>query len=802
MTPLETFIAALGSRGLTVRGSAERGYMAQCPAHDDRTASLSISEGDDGRALIYCHAGCSTESILWPLGLEQRDLFQRDDDRHPTHRRSTATTKRAAPSSQQVAGWHDRLLELPGGLDRLRELRGWTREVICAHRIGWDGERVTLPVTDAAGRLAGVLRYQPNPERRSGASKMLAQKGTPRDLYPPPELTPGDPLFLVEGEPDAVTVQSMGLAAVAVPGANGWKDGMAPRFAGRHLVVCCDVDGPGRELAKRVAGDLLEHATSVRVLDLDPDRDDGYDVGDLVRDAARVGADGLAAARATLERMADTAVPLEPPPPPDLAALLADVLAFLRRYVVLPGKHEATALALFVLHTWTIEAAHATPYLLVTSPEKGSGKTRLLELLRRVVREAWHTNSTSEAALFRKIERDQPTLLLDEVDAVFASSSERTEPLRAVLNSGNRRGVTVTRCVGKEHELAEFSVFCAKVLAGIDRDRRLPETIRDRAITVRMRRRHDAEPVERLRDRTADKEAEPIRDHARRWAIRATADLSDAEPDLPDELGDRAADAWEPLFAIADMAGGDWPTLARTAAVQLSGNEPDETSIGTLLLAAVRAMLDGRDRITSRELAEKLNEDDELPFGGWRDGKGIDARGLARHLKPYGIKPDSIKLDGGTLKGYRRDDFRDAWTRYLPPSDTPTPPYPSEAEPPEPPEPAAPSSATVPLQVPDSTAEIPSVYRQVPEVPDVPHVTELPALAAGDGSGYDLDRSGIRRRGEDREADARNETAPLDAQEATDAEERLLERLSLRGWVQPASVSHDEHDAERNGGGR
>src|SRR5207253_2536029 len=118
-----------------------------------------------------------------------------------------------------------------------------------------------------------------------------------------------------------------------------------------------------------------------------------------------------------------------------------------------------------------------------------------------LVREPWHTNSTSEAAMFRKIAKDAPTLLLDEIDAVFGSSSERTEPLRAILNSGNRRGVTVTRCVGKDHEVADFSVFCPKVLAGIDKGRRVPETIRDRSISIAMRRRHSGENVARFRER-------------------------------------------------------------------------------------------------------------------------------------------------------------------------------------------------------------------------------------------------------------------------------------------------------------
>jgi hypothetical protein len=91
--------------------------------------------------------------------------------------------------------------------------------------------------------------------------------------------------------------------------------------------------------------------------------------------------------------------------------------------VVLPGSTEAATLALFVLHTWTVEAADTTPYIVLTSPERRSGKTRLLEVLELIVRKPWHCASTSEAALFRKVHVDEPTLLLDEVDAIFGSHS-------------------------------------------------------------------------------------------------------------------------------------------------------------------------------------------------------------------------------------------------------------------------------------------------------------------------------------------------------------------------------------------
>jgi hypothetical protein len=355
----------------------------------------------------------------------------------------------------------------------------------------------------------------------------------------------------------------------------------------------------------------------------------------------------------------------------DTAELLDRVVEILCRFVVLPSTAAVKTLALYVLHTWTIAAANATLYIVFVSAEKQSGKTRGLEVLALVVREPWHTLSATEAALFRKIEQDEPCLLLDEIDAIFGSNSERTEPLRAVLNAGNRRGAKATRVVGQGTKMAvrDFSVFSPKVLAGIDTGR-LPETVQDRAVVLRMKRRHAGERVERLRFRFVEPEATALRNDLKTWADAATDGLRDAIPELPDGLSDRAGDAWEPLFAIADLAAGDWPAQARVAALELSAtNGVDEVGRGAQLLSAIKAAMDGRPEIPTAELLEQINGDDEMPFGAWRNGQGLDPRGLARLLKPYEVKSTTIRVGDKTPKGYRADDLRDAWARYLPPSE-------------------------------------------------------------------------------------------------------------------------------------
>ncbi len=266
-----------------VRQARPDQWEARCPAHDDRHASLSVGQGDKG-AVLRCHAGCTTDEITRALGLELGQLFDPDPDAKPAQPPTTiaepAMTEADLAAAQQRLLSHDRLL------DRLLELRGWTPPVMARLGLGFDGERVLFPCRDSAGVLQGAVRYLPG-DRPAGARKLLAPKGTRRDLFPPPEtLDPDARLWLTEGEPDAVTGHELGLQATGVPGVNGWKADWAKRFAGRDVVVCFDCDEPGRKAAEKVATLLADDAHDVRVLDLEADRDDGFDLSDAFAEGA------------------------------------------------------------------------------------------------------------------------------------------------------------------------------------------------------------------------------------------------------------------------------------------------------------------------------------------------------------------------------------------------------------------------------------------------------------------------------------------------------------------------------------
>jgi hypothetical protein len=349
----------------------------------------------------------------------------------------------------------------------------------------------------------------------------------------------------------------------------------------------------------------------------------------------------------------------------DVARTLDDVVAFIRRYVHLTAT-QADTLALWTFHTHAIEAATVTPYIAITSAEKRSGKSLTLEVEELLVRSPLSTANISDAAMYRVIAERTPTLFLDEVDAIFGPKARDREDLRGILNAGFRRGAVVHRMGGpKMTTLDEFPVFSPKAFAGIGDC--LPDTLLDRSIRIRLERKTRDEKLERFRRRDVEDKAEPIRESLATLAEHHTPALADARPHLPDELDDRAQDAWEALLAIADLAGGDWPTRARGAALALStGEQREDESLGARLLKDIYDVFVASDdeRIKTADLIAELSKVEEQPWGDWK-GNPITAQALSRLLKPYRIRTMAVWSHGETVRGYKREQFWDAWVRVL-----------------------------------------------------------------------------------------------------------------------------------------
>ena len=349
-------------------------------------------------------------------------------------------------------------------------------------------------------------------------------------------------------------------------------------------------------------------------------------------------------------------------------ATLDAVHQFLQRFIAYPSPETATAHTLWIVHAHLVDAFENSPRLAFLSPEPGSGKSRAMELTEALVpRPVLSVNSTV-AYVFRKIsdEAGLPTLLMDEIDAVFSKGKgDGNEDLRGLLNSGYRKGATAGRAAirGKEIVTEEWPSFCAVALAGLNQ---LPDTLMTRSIVINMKRRKHGQVLEPYRRRVNSEEAQHLYGQIEAFANHVRPTITDAWPELPEGIEDRDADIWEPILAIADAAGGHWPTTARdAAAVMVADAQKKPATLGIKLLADIRSVMTKVDRISSMDLLSELHLMETSPWGNIK-GEPIDSRFLARTLSKYEISTNNtVKIDGRAVKGYARAHFADAWDRYL-----------------------------------------------------------------------------------------------------------------------------------------
>jgi hypothetical protein len=349
------------------------------------------------------------------------------------------------------------------------------------------------------------------------------------------------------------------------------------------------------------------------------------------------------------------------PDPVDGAALLTDIRAVLQRHVI-ADKPVLTATVLWVLHSWCMDVFNVSPLAHISAPEKRCGKTILLTAMSRLCYRAMPASNISSAALYRVVERWRPTLLIDEVDSFLHGN----EVARGLLDGGLTPDMAYSiRCDGDDHEIKQFSTWAAKALCGIGR---LASTLEDRSIPLRLRRKIAGEQVESIH-RSDPSVWENLQRRIARWTQDNKERLGKTRPGSIPGLNDRAQDCWEPLLSIAEVAGGEWPDEARSAAVALHGVEDQSSSAGVELLAAIMGIFEnkGVDRMASCNLLAALVEDEEAPWATWNHGSQMSFHQLGKKLRGFGISSATMRLaNGDRLKGYTLDSFRDAFSRYLP----------------------------------------------------------------------------------------------------------------------------------------
>jgi hypothetical protein len=358
--------------------------------------------------------------------------------------------------------------------------------------------------------------------------------------------------------------------------------------------------------------------------------------------------------------------------PIDGSVLLRAIKEIIRRYVFM-SDDQAVAVTLWVLFSWLHKHMTHSPILYVTSAEKDSGKTTLLGVLNFLTRRSLLSVDISGAALFRSITKWQPTFIVDEADDTLANNPD----LRSVINGGWTRGQGTIRCHWETHEPERFNAFAPKVVAM--KGRKLPETTRSRSIIITMKPRRADDPTEHTADfdHLDNETFARLRAQAMRWATDYAEAIAKATPEIPPGFHNRRRANWKPLLAIAEAGGGEWKTAAWKAALAIEAiADSFDASIGVQLLQAIQVAFEARareprnkDRITSPALNDELIADKTAPWATYNKGKEISQAQVAKLLKPYGIKPKTIRWDDGTPdgsfpKGYLLEWFDDVFDRF------------------------------------------------------------------------------------------------------------------------------------------
>ncbi|WP_019630215.1 DUF3631 domain-containing protein [Actinomadura atramentaria] len=351
----------------------------------------------------------------------------------------------------------------------------------------------------------------------------------------------------------------------------------------------------------------------------------------------------------------------------DGADLLDALVTALTRYVILPTPAAADAVALWIAATHAQPAWAHAPRLVIRAPEKRCGKSRLLDVIEATCHDPFITVNSSSAAVYRSITEDPPTMLVDEADTIFGPKAEGNEDLRGLLNAGHQRNRPAKRYDANTGRVESIPTFAMAALAGIGA---MPDTIEDRAVIVRMRRRGPGETVQPFRHRRDRPALRQLADDLADWLRVDLPILERAEPPMPVE--DRAADTWEPLVIVADHAGGHWPDRARHAVLTLTAeaSDGDQMSPRLRLLTDCRTAFGHDNALPTATLLERLKADPEAPWATYGHA-GLTAMRLGALLREYDIRSGNIRFPGGQAKGYLRADFLDAWGRYCIPDSAP-----------------------------------------------------------------------------------------------------------------------------------
>ena len=370
-------------------------------------------------------------------------------------------------------------------------------------------------------------------------------------------------------------------------------------------------------------------------------------------------------------------------PVPGLAELIHDTERFLSDYVTFVSPTDGIVCAVWVAHTYVFRAFGETPYLLIWSPVKRSGKSTLLSMLSRVSCGGYLCGRITPAALVRFVDKGEQTLFIDEADKLMDASTEFGQTMAGVLNNGFSRDGRYVVCEGPKNEVKQYETFGPRAIAGIGAF--LDDTTRDRCVEVKLRRRKEGEGNRDIERRHIyEPRAKEIRERFLEW--RGSVELEDLERRTPDETGffGRDADRALPFLVLSELAGNDISKRVRGALLDHdAGRDVIDDGESIELLSDIRRICEASTEsgIHSRDLCEELADKEDGNWT-WFFDKGVDPDGekrlrgnaqrkLADMLKAFDkpngtpIKSADLRLPGGVRKGYEWQWFDDVFERYL-----------------------------------------------------------------------------------------------------------------------------------------
>jgi len=331
-------------------------------------------------------------------------------------------------------------------------------------------------------------------------------------------------------------------------------------------------------------------------------------------------------------------------------------------HVVFPDKGISELLATWVIGTYMYKSFPYYGYLLFISPVKRCAKSLVEDLLSHVCHNATTRSiNPSEASVFRQVDGDDITLIIDEVESLSPKEKDKKPEMFSLLNSGFQKGSTVTRIEsrGKEFFPVSFNAYSPKVLAGI---KGVSDTIEDRSFKIPMIRKTPGERVKRFNLRQQESEVQQLRDDLYIFGLRHGPDVIELYDSITGKLSqmegldDRQKDILEPLacvnLVIDDLANDKSQAtfktligLSKDMGIKRVSHEKLDGSI-TAMLEIIEKELGNPNEcfIPVSRLLEKVNLTDGLSFR--------NANNLGRYMSKLDIYSDQKKIGGDNIRGY------------------------------------------------------------------------------------------------------------------------------------------------------